>query len=224
MPISFQVNPEYAQLTELVPGLFICGVSALTPDNMRKNKIGLIVNATEEVPNLKSLGDIARSKLWIKDLSSENIFSHLEPLADQIHLILADGGKVLVHCVAGVSRSATICLAYLTKYYCKNLREAYHLMCSKRPMVRPNLGFWRQLITFEQLIKRTAGSVRLVRDDAQSDNLLPDVYLPQVVPERPVSPENLDVRNEARARRNSGSSKKFSPVLEPVPEICEAAA
>jgi hypothetical protein len=24
-------------------------------------------------------------------------------------------------------------------------------MCSKRPMVRPNLGFWRQLIHYEQV-------------------------------------------------------------------------
>lgn len=69
----------------------------------------------------------------------------------QIHAIIQDGGAVLVHCVAGVSRSATICLAYLTKYYCRSLRDAYHLMYSKRPMVRPNLGFWRQLIHYEQV-------------------------------------------------------------------------
>lgn len=52
-------------------------------------------------------------------------------------------------------------------------------------MVRPNLGFWRQLIAFEQHIKGNAGSVRLVRDDAQPDCLLPDVYLTQAIPSRP---------------------------------------
>lgn len=58
-----------------------------------------------------------------------------------------------MHCVAGVSRSAAICLAYLTKFHCKSLRAAYHLMATKRKMVRPNLGFWRQLIDFEQVTK-----------------------------------------------------------------------
>ncbi|CAJ0566131.1 unnamed protein product, partial [Mesorhabditis spiculigera] len=76
--------------------------------------------------------------------------------------IIEDGSRVLVHCVAGVSRSASIVLAYLTKYHCRSLRDAYHLMKMKRPLVRPNLGFWRQLIAFEQNIKETPGSVRLV--------------------------------------------------------------
>lgn len=104
-----------------------------------------------QVPNLKSLGNIQRSKLWLDDTPQTYIYPHLELQSDQIQAIIADGGRVLVHCVAGVSRSASICLAYLTKYKCRSLRDAYHLMASKRPMVRPNLGFWRQLIAFEQV-------------------------------------------------------------------------
>uniref|UniRef100_A0A915ACP4 Protein-tyrosine-phosphatase n=1 Tax=Parascaris univalens TaxID=6257 RepID=A0A915ACP4_PARUN len=138
-----------------------------------------------QVPNLKSLGNIQRSKLWLDDTPQTYIYPHLELQSDQIQAIIADGGQVLVHCVAGVSRSASICLAYLTKYKCRSLRDAYHLMASKRPMVRPNLGFWRQLIAFEQEVKKSCGSVRLVRDEAQQDKLLPDVYLPMVIQERP---------------------------------------
>lgn len=114
-PISFQVNPEFAQISELIPGLYIAGVSALTPANMKAFKISLIVNATNEVPNLRSLGTIQRIKLWIDDEPTENVFSHLDVVADQIESERQTGGNVLVHCVAGVSRSATICLAYLTK-------------------------------------------------------------------------------------------------------------
>uniref|UniRef100_A0A1I8AKC7 Dual specificity protein phosphatase 14 n=1 Tax=Steinernema glaseri TaxID=37863 RepID=A0A1I8AKC7_9BILA len=184
--LSFKVNPEYAKMTEIVPGLFICGVSALNRDNMERNDIALIINATTEVPNLKMLGEAQRIKLWLEDTPQSYIYPHLELMSDQIQATIADGGHVLVHCVAGVSRSASICLAFLTKHRCRSLRDAYHLMCSKRPMVRPNLGFWRQLIAFEQNVKQTAGSVRLVRDEAQPEKLLPDVYLKEAVPERPV--------------------------------------
>lgn len=59
-------------------------------------------------------------------------------------------------------------------------------------MVRPNIGFWRQLIFFEQLTKRNSGSVRIVRDEAQPEKLLPDVYLKNVIPERPLSPQQLE--------------------------------
>lgn len=46
--VSFRVNPEYADVTEIVPGLFVCGVSALTLQCMEKLNITLIINATEE--------------------------------------------------------------------------------------------------------------------------------------------------------------------------------
>lgn len=70
----------------------------------------------------------------------------------QIEAVIAGGGNVLVHCVAGVSRSATVCLAFLTKFRCATLKQAYHMMAKKRPLVRPNIGFWRQLIAYEQVI------------------------------------------------------------------------
>ncbi|VDL72866.1 unnamed protein product [Nippostrongylus brasiliensis] len=225
MSISFRVNPEYAKVSEIVPGLFICGVSSLTSEEMKKNKITHIINATTEVPNLRSLGDIQRTKLWLEDTPQTYIYPHLELQSDQIQAIIADGGRVLVHCVAGVSRSASICLAFLTKYRCRSLRDAYHLMKSKRPMVRPNLGFWRQLIAYEQNVKENSGSVRLVRDEAQPECLLPDVYLSIVIQPRPVSPNDQDAErqsDEPRERRVSGVRPRFQPVLEPLVEITEA--
>uniref|UniRef100_A0A1I8F0I3 Dual specificity phosphatase n=1 Tax=Wuchereria bancrofti TaxID=6293 RepID=A0A1I8F0I3_WUCBA len=179
--VSYQVNPEYAKLSQIVPGLFICGISELNRHNVERNGITMIINATNEVPNLKTLGNILRIKLWIDDTPETDIYLHLEAVSDQIETVIADGGAVLVHCVAGVSRSATICLAFLTKYRCQSLRNAYFLMVSKRPLVRPNIGFWRQLIQFEQEIKHAPASVRMVYDEAQADHLLPDVYLEQTV-------------------------------------------
>uniref|UniRef100_A0A914H028 Protein-tyrosine-phosphatase n=1 Tax=Globodera rostochiensis TaxID=31243 RepID=A0A914H028_GLORO len=247
-PLSFQVNEYYAQISELVPGLYICGVTGLSSANMKAFRIELIVNATREVPNLKSLGQIQRMKLWVEDTTDEDLFPHFDIVADQIHAVIQDRGAVLVHCVAGVSRSAAICLAYLLKYRTRSLRAAYHLMCSKRPMVRPNLSFWRQLIHYEQQIKRNVGSVRIVRDEAQPDKLLPDVYLKNVIPDqlsRPLSPTNATDAAQivpklfsdesapvtqppsSRHRRNSsgGSARvKFVPVLGVLTEMAAESA
>ncbi|VDM45116.1 unnamed protein product [Toxocara canis] len=126
--LSFRVNEEYAQINEVVPGLFVCGV-----------------------PNLRVLGNIPRVKLWLEDAPQAYIYPHLELQSDQIEAVIAGGGRVLVHSVGGISRCASICLAFLTKHRCRSLRDAYQLMASRRPMVRPNIGFWRQLIAFEQV-------------------------------------------------------------------------
>lgn len=46
---SFKVNDEYAKISEIIPGLFISGVSGLTLENIKKYQISMIINATTEV-------------------------------------------------------------------------------------------------------------------------------------------------------------------------------
>jgi protein-tyrosine phosphatase len=58
------------------------------------------------------------------------------------------GGKVLVHCFAGVSRSATIVIAYMMQEHGMNYHSAFKFVKSKRPFINPNEGFRTQLITF----------------------------------------------------------------------------
>lgn len=61
------------------------------------------------------------------------------------------GGRVLVHSVRGVSRSATVGLAYLMIVRELTLKQAYIYLAAKRSKVEPNYGFWRDLITVEQV-------------------------------------------------------------------------
>jgi dual specificity MAP kinase phosphatase len=60
------------------------------------------------------------------------------------------GGRVLVHCRAGVSRSVTICLAYLMFTARIRLEAAFEHVRSKRSMISPSLNFMRQLEAFEK--------------------------------------------------------------------------
>uniref|UniRef100_A0A915Q594 Dual specificity protein phosphatase 14 n=1 Tax=Setaria digitata TaxID=48799 RepID=A0A915Q594_9BILA len=185
---SFQINPEYGHITELVPGLYISGV-----------------------PIVRSLASIPRIKLWLDDTPSTNIYQYFDLISDQIEAVITSGGNVLVHCVAGVSRSASVCLAFLTKFRCKSLRQAYQFMAQKRPLVRPNIGFWRQLIIYENELKNGVVSVKLLRNKDDPENVLPDVY----------PSTNADSYGE---RRFSRDKPKFQPILETVPESTEAGA
>lgn len=64
--------------------------------------------------------------------------------------VKAKGGRVLVHCHAGVSRSATVSMAYIMKSLNYDLRSAYDFVKSKRSCVSPNLHFMGQLLEFEK--------------------------------------------------------------------------
>lgn len=150
----FNINSEYAKISEVIPGLFISGVCALTPATIAANNIKLIVNATEEVPNVKSLGKVEYLKLWLKDDAEADLRPHFfEPL-EQVKTMLKSGNNVLIHSVQGTSRCVALCMAYLLKFEGKSFKEAHTLLKAKRSLVRINSGFWRQLRAFEREIKR----------------------------------------------------------------------
>lgn len=56
---------------------------------------------------------------------------------------------VLVHCGAGVSRSATLVLAYLMRRFSWNAAKARKYCFERRSLVNPNDGFWRSLCALE---------------------------------------------------------------------------
>jgi atypical dual specificity phosphatase len=53
--------------------------------------------------------------------------------------------RVLVHCNAGISRSCSVCVAFLMKQAHLSYDEALALVRKTRPAARPNAGFEEQL-------------------------------------------------------------------------------
>ena len=62
---------------------------------------------------------------------------------------IADGGRVAVHCAAGISRSTTVVLAFLMRQRSMTLVDAFAHTRAARPVVWPNDGFMRQLAALE---------------------------------------------------------------------------
>uniref|UniRef100_A0A915Q7L8 Tyrosine-protein phosphatase domain-containing protein n=1 Tax=Setaria digitata TaxID=48799 RepID=A0A915Q7L8_9BILA len=171
------LDVNHAGISEVLPGsLYISGICALRASVIEEYGITLIINATSEVPNSASLGKLPRIKLWLDDTQDSWALSYMDFVCNKILKVITRGGKVLIHSVQGVSRCATICLAFLTKYKFKTLRDAYMYLASVRPKVQPNIGFWRQLISFEQDLKQSNGSVKIVRNQNDPSILVPDVY------------------------------------------------
>jgi len=60
---------------------------------------------------------------------------------------------VLVHCLAGVSRSVTVTVAYLMFSLSLSLEDAYEFLRRVRPNISPNFNFMGQLADFDQTLQ-----------------------------------------------------------------------
>jgi len=90
------------------------------------------------------------------EVSFDNARPFFKEAVEFIDTALATGSSVLVHCARGVSRSATIVLAFLIAKKRLCLRDAFRFLMLQRPVIGPNAGFVEQLAEWEEeLLGRT---------------------------------------------------------------------
>ena len=87
----------------------------------------------------------------VLDSAVTNIYSIFEACFAFIDKIRFSGRRLLVHCHAGVSRSTTICVAYLMRTEGLKYEQAMKWVTKCRPVVAPNLGFLSQLMDYENI-------------------------------------------------------------------------
>jgi atypical dual specificity phosphatase len=92
------------------------------------------------------------------DVPETNIRKEFTRTNEFIQQALADNGRVLIHCNAGISRSSTIVLAYLLGIHRMKYEDAYTLLKTARSNIRPNDGFVQQLKEYAAEITRTTDS------------------------------------------------------------------
>lgn len=78
------------------------------------------------------------------DSMTQDLLPHLTYICDFIHEHQSHGYSVLVHCDKGVSRSATVLVAYLMRSHRLSLDKAMTLVKEKRK-IKPNDNFTEQL-------------------------------------------------------------------------------
>ena len=136
------------------------------------------MNATVELPDTPLPDDKPDYlRVPIKDSRESNLIDYFDQVADMIEKTREKDGRSLVHCVAGVSRSVSLVLAYLMKYADMSLKSAFQHVRSVRPQVRPNTGFFKQLIEYEQRLFGTT-TVSMVPCSSLGEEI-PDVYEPE---------------------------------------------
>ncbi|XP_068179182.1 dual specificity protein phosphatase 22-A isoform X2 [Antennarius striatus] len=96
----------------------------------------------------------------VYDSCSENLLRHFKNAIGFIHGCRVNGGACLVHCLAGVSRSTTMVVAYLMTITDYGFDDCLAAVKVVRSCVCPNYSFQSQLLKYKdgQVSERVTGS------------------------------------------------------------------
>lgn len=134
-------------MTAIYNGLYIGDINDASSKEFMYAKPTAILNCAKEVP--KSPYAVAYLHLPLDDVPTEQISPYFATANEYIDTYLNKGYNVLVHCFAGISRSASFVIAYLMHKYGMSFLEAYAYVKNKRSVIDPNIGFIYQLQAYE---------------------------------------------------------------------------
>lgn len=123
--------------TKILDGLFVS--DALTANDIsffERNNIVAVVNVTTSIPNYFEKQGIPYIRIKVHDANTpEDNMTMARALPKVLMFInkYRNQGNVLIHCAAGVSRSATVAAAFLRLCCCDNIYQAITMVIGKRP-------------------------------------------------------------------------------------------
>lgn len=133
-------------MNNVIENLYIGGIAGADDYKLLKsNGITHIVSAQPTTIH----DNITYHNVHINDDEREDIYLYFYDVVQFIDDAISQNGKVFVHCYAGISRSATLVIAYLMAIKKYTLESALELLISKRKICDPNSGFILQLKCFE---------------------------------------------------------------------------
>ncbi|TDL15593.1 phosphatases II [Rickenella mellea] len=148
-PIGFWREYEYTDMDEVLPNLWIGDMwSAKDVSALKKRNIRSVVSVMRG--QVDSRNGFKHCHIPVDDSETEDLLRHFPKCIQFMEEELSKGFGVLVHCQAGISRSATIVTAYLMFTQQIDSLSALKLVEKVRPCVQPNDGFLRQLDIFHQ--------------------------------------------------------------------------
>lgn len=137
--------------TAITPRLYLSDLyTARAPGNLQRLGITHIVSAIETDVHADFGENVIVMHVPIRDNPDVDISQWFDNVVKFIQdaLDTDEKHKVLVHCLQGISRSATLVCAYLVATTTMRALDALAHVQAKRGIVAPNLGFRRQLVTW----------------------------------------------------------------------------
>ena len=131
--------------------------SALDKDFLREKKIRVIINCSKNLEFTDKKG-IIKIRIPIDDdlrtKSNQDMYNEYLKIIPKLKKYIDKNSNILVHCRAGMQRSASVIAAYLMNYHRYGIDRSINFIRSKRSVAfRPGPNFNIALIMYRNYLK-----------------------------------------------------------------------
>ncbi|KAI9588040.1 hypothetical protein GQX74_003886 [Glossina fuscipes] len=135
-------------MNKVLPGLYV-GNYRDSKDTQQLDKFQIThIVAIHDSPR-RLLPDKHYLCVMAADTPDQNLSQYFTVCNDFIHAARLREGNVLIHCLAGMSRSVTVAVAYIMTATNLSWKDALKVVRAGRAVANPNIGFQTQLQEFE---------------------------------------------------------------------------
>ncbi|CAE1305196.1 unnamed protein product [Acanthosepion pharaonis] len=136
-------------MSKIISGVYIGNIKdSKDIKTLTENQISHILAVHDNAKEL--IEDKIYLCIIVSDSPQQSLIPHFEESIDFIHKARNENGRVLIHCLAGISRSVTFTAAYIMTVTNFGWRESLNAIRGGRQCANPNFGFQRQLQEYEQ--------------------------------------------------------------------------
>ena len=155
--------------TQILPYLYLgTEWNASNYDSLTDDKVTHILNVSSEVDNFFP-DTFKYLNIRVLDVDETDLLKEFDRTNKFIQEAKEQGTSCLVHCKMGVSRSASVVLAYLMKEFNWNYQQAFNFTKQKRNCINPNDSFKQQLATYESILNAHRAKYNLFEPQSNTE-------------------------------------------------------
>ncbi|XP_037373252.1 dual specificity protein phosphatase 8 [Talpa occidentalis] len=201
-------------LTRILPHLYLGSQKdVLNKDLMTRNGISYVLNASNSCPKPDFICESRFMRVPINDSYCEKLLPWLDRSIEFIDKAKLSSCQVIVHCLAGISRSATIAIAYIMKTMGMSSDDAYRFVKDRRPSISPNFNFLGQLLEYERSLKLLAA----LQGEGGPRPGTPEPLLGPAAPLPPLPPPTSESAATGSSAATAASAGGEAPAPAPAP-------
>jgi dual specificity MAP kinase phosphatase len=141
---SFNANLEYESPDHIIDNIYLgsqkCGVDV---NKLFELNIKYVLILGKGMT--RNFNDVIYKVIEIDDSLEQDLSNYIKEALKFISESQQNNSNILVHCVSGISRSASIVIAYIMDKHKMNYDQAFSYVKTKRVTIRPNSNFIAQL-------------------------------------------------------------------------------